>query len=263
LTNFNQHKTDLLLKYILAVAGQESGWNRELGMIHLIKYVYLADLAYAEQHGGQTYTGITWVFHHFGPWSVECYHRIEPALMSIDAISKKIESDKYGDFIKWYTDDDELFDDLSEKIDLIIAGSVQKNVRKFGNDTFGLLDFVYKTPPMLKAAPEEILNFEPSTDKSDSFIDDSSRTEITVRQRKKQKQALAAFKEELSQRLEEKINARKSDVCPLPPRYDDVFFDGVAQLDEDEGLPSIEGEYIVNFNETVWKSKSRYDSELS
>jgi hypothetical protein len=39
------NKVDLLLKYILAAAGREDYGNREVGPIHLIKYVYLADLA--------------------------------------------------------------------------------------------------------------------------------------------------------------------------------------------------------------------------
>jgi len=38
-------RVDLLLKYILAAAGQEDPGNREVGPIHLVKYVYLADLA--------------------------------------------------------------------------------------------------------------------------------------------------------------------------------------------------------------------------
>jgi hypothetical protein len=46
----NINKVDLVLKYILATAGQEDYGNREVGPIHLIKYVYLADLAV----GGRT-----------------------------------------------------------------------------------------------------------------------------------------------------------------------------------------------------------------
>jgi hypothetical protein len=57
LADFKQDRVDQLLQYILAVAGQESGWERELGMIHLIKYTYLVDLTYAQYHKGQTYTG--------------------------------------------------------------------------------------------------------------------------------------------------------------------------------------------------------------
>ena len=62
-------------KYILATSGQEDYGNREVGPIHLVKYVYLADLAFAEKRGGETITGIPWRFHHFGPWSPEVYNR--------------------------------------------------------------------------------------------------------------------------------------------------------------------------------------------
>lgn len=50
-------KVDLQLKYILVAAGQEDLGHREVGPIHLIKYVYFADLAFAEKQGGETFTG--------------------------------------------------------------------------------------------------------------------------------------------------------------------------------------------------------------
>ncbi|MDP3284997.1 MAG: hypothetical protein Q8M56_11275, partial [Desulfobacterales bacterium] len=118
-------------------------------MIHLIKYAYLADIACAEQNNGETFTGLPWKFHHFGPWSDECYKRIEPALVSIGAIQRTIESQKYDDFVRWSVNDDELFDRLGNQMDLAVMGAVQKYMRMFGTDTYALLDFVYKTGPML------------------------------------------------------------------------------------------------------------------
>ena len=70
-------RVEKILKYILAAAGQEDPGQREVGPIHLIKYVYLADLIFAEKHEGETYTGAPWRFHHFGPWSPKVYSRIE------------------------------------------------------------------------------------------------------------------------------------------------------------------------------------------
>ena len=147
MNDFDKNRVDLLLQYILAVAGQESGWDREMGMIHFIKYAYLADLHYAKHHDGNTFTGITWTFYRFGPWSAECYKRIEPALEMVGAKRKTIPSAKYDDKIRWFTDDYELFNKLSNKIDLSVAGAVQMYFRKYGNETYGLLDFVYKTEP--------------------------------------------------------------------------------------------------------------------
>ena len=260
---YNQNRVDFLLQYILAVAGQESGWNRELGMIHLIKYVYLADLAYAEFHNGQTYTGLTWTFHHFGPWSSECYNRIDPALEFVGATKKKIESDKHDDFIRWCADDYDLFDKLNAKMDLTIAGNVQKFFRKFGNDTYGLLDFVYKTKPMLNAAPEEILDFMTAARVDIKNVVEKPKVPITDRQKKMQRKKLLDFKEHLNRKLEEKAIARQVEACTLPPRYDEVFFEGLSQLDQDAGVPPIEGTYVVAFKEDVWKSNARHDPELS
>ena len=48
------NRVDLLLKFIIAAAGQEDYGDREVGPIHLIKYVYLADLAFAEKYDGET-----------------------------------------------------------------------------------------------------------------------------------------------------------------------------------------------------------------
>ncbi len=259
----NQNRVDLLLQYILAAAGQESGWSRELGMIHLIKYAYLADLTHAKYHDGQTYTGLTWTFHHFGPWSVECYNRVEPALEAASATKKKIESDKYDDFIRWCADDPALFEKLNDQMDLTVAGAVQKYVRKFGNDTYALLDFVYKTGPMLNAAPEELLEFKYSAEVVTENEEDKPKEVLTAHQKKKQSQKILAFKERLNQKLEEKIKTRKADVCPLPPRYDNVYFEGLAQLDQAAGVPPEEGQFLATFKENIWKSKARHDPELS
>jgi hypothetical protein len=47
------NRVDLLIKYIFAAAGQEDYAYREVRPIHLVKYVYCADLAFAEKHGGE------------------------------------------------------------------------------------------------------------------------------------------------------------------------------------------------------------------
>jgi hypothetical protein len=146
----------LLLQYVLVVTGQGAGWDREMGMIHLIKYVYLADLAYAEKHNGKLYTGIPWRFYHFGHGAEEIYQRIEPALMAMGAEKRVIPNPRdEKDVTRWIKSDDELFDRLGNQLDLIVMGCIQKNVMRFGSDTPALLDYVYQTRPMITAAPGE------------------------------------------------------------------------------------------------------------
>ena len=93
-------RVDLLVKFILTAAGQEDPGHRELGPIHLIKYVYLADLIFAEKHSGETFTGAPWRFHHFGPWAPEVYSRIEPFITEVGARVRQIPSSKAEEFLK-------------------------------------------------------------------------------------------------------------------------------------------------------------------
>lgn len=256
-------RTDLILQYILAVAGQESGWDRELGMIHLIKYAYLADLEYSQKHNGATYTGLPWKFHHFGPWSVDCFHRIEPAFTAIGATRKTVENQTYDDFDRWSVDSDGLFDQLGNHLDLIVMGAVQKYFKMYGSDTYGLLDYVYKTAPMLAAAPGELLDFKNVVSIKTLFVDKEIKTDLTARQRKLRRQRILAFKKKVNQQLEHKVQENRIKICPLPPRYDEIFFEGLVQLDAAAGSQLAEGEYIAEFSEDVWKSKARNDPELS
>jgi hypothetical protein len=66
-------KIDLVLMYILAAAEQEDFGNQEVGPIHLIKYLYLADLAFAEANNGETFARVEWKFYNYGPWSSTVY----------------------------------------------------------------------------------------------------------------------------------------------------------------------------------------------
>jgi hypothetical protein len=116
---------------------------------------------------------------------------------------------------------------------------------------------------MLNAAPEELLEFKYSADVVTENAEEKPMEVLTARQKKKQSQKILAFKERLNQKLEEKIINRKSDVCPMPPRYDDVYFKGLAQLDQAAGVPPEEGQFQATFKENIWKSKARHDPELS
>jgi len=96
----NQERTDLLLKYALVVAGQEDPGNREVGPIHLIKYVYLGDLAFSEGNSGETYTGVPWRFHHFGPWSEAVFERVKAVTQLVGARERRISSAKFGETVR-------------------------------------------------------------------------------------------------------------------------------------------------------------------
>jgi hypothetical protein len=263
LNSINQERVDLILQYILVVASRHSGWDRELGMIHLIKYAYLADLVHAEVNQGKTYTGLPWRFHHFGPWSVELFHSIEPALLAIGATKRLIQNPKDDkDFARWSINDDRLFDDIGDKLDLSVMGAIQSNVRRFGNDTPALLDYVYKTRPMLTAAPEELLDFslpEIALEESEKTI--TKKPTPTARELKKRRDKLKALKQRINAKLNRELAERRAE--PAPPRYDEIFLQGLNWLNSSEGKPIQQGDYTAEISDDMWKSKARFDPNVS
>ena len=78
---------------------------------------------------------------------------------------------------------------------------------------------------MINAAPGEILDFTLVKEDAKSE-DDEVMEKLTARKKKKLRQAMQAFKEKLNQDLEKKIEFQKTQSCPLPPRYDDIFLKG-------------------------------------
>jgi len=256
------HKADLLLQFIIAVAGQRDSGERKLGPIHLVKYAYLADLEHARKEGGKTFTGAKWTFHHFGPWATELWRRIDPALEMVNAEKETVSSPKYeGDIVRYSLEDDDILAELEKKLPIHIALSVKQAIREFSNDTASLLHHVYLTEPMLRAAPGESLDF--SCIATSRFLGSAERGEQDKAPKKIRKEQI----EELRAHIREKVRARKKTVRlvrPDPPViYDDVFFDGMEALDSLAGDSIEEGEYSVEFSNSIWKSKARYDPDLS
>jgi hypothetical protein len=264
------NKVDLLLKYALAAAGQEDPGNREVGPIHLLKYVYLGDLAYAETHKGETFTGAPWRFHHFGPWAVEVFQRIEPVVNAVGASQRRITRPKLeDDYLRWTLVDDELFEYLNGLLPYEMAVAIRRAVHEFGDDTSGLLHQVYRTRPMLKAAPGELLSFTLQEQEAPDVVRETgphydvephcpSKREQEIR-----RSAMQAIRERVQARLTRKKARARRPVGYTPPRYDEVFFDGLKWLD-DLGGEAVEGqEGQLSFSESTWKSPARSDSDVS
>lgn len=260
-------KIDLLLKFAVVAAGQEDEWSRrELGAIHLIKYVYLADLEYAKFHEGKTFTGLPWRFYKFGPWAEGCFERLEPALSDLGAEKKIFSHPKYeDDFVRWLHRDDDLYNEIYDRLPLSVAGTISNLVHKFGSDTEGLLDFVYKTYPMLQAAPNEKLDFlvpdSEAIDVQKIEKEDPSDT-LSCKQKKKQRERIQLLKQRIQQKLSQKRENTEKRFIPPPPRYDNVFFEGIKQLDSlaGEQIKTLEG--IAEFSDDIWKSNARFDPEI-
>jgi hypothetical protein len=257
-----RERCDHVIQFILLEAGRQDDFlERELGPIHLLKYAYLADLQHAERHGGETYTGAQWIFYRYGPWTAEVFERIEPALAAIGADKRIVSSLKYeDDFIRWRKGDDHLYETLERQLPLAVVSSVRRNVKKFGRDTGELLNFVYCTAPMRGAAPREPLVFrvaEPSKVAAPGPAPEKPTR--SVRQEKKRVERLAQVKGDIKEKLEALRAERAKYTVSRPPRYDNVFFEGLSWLDQlgNTGESSVDGE--AEFEDDVWKSDTRGD----
>ncbi len=264
----NTQNIELLIKYILGVAGQQEDFGyQELGPIHVLKYIYLADLAHAEKNSGQTFTGIPWKFHNFGPWSYEACELIKPTALSAGAIEKKISHPKYeNDFTRWRLCNDALVDGIEKRLPLVVISGVKRAIRNFGSDTSGLLHYVYTTKPMLSAAPGEQLDFScvvlaEFTDAPQAEA--AAPAPLSTKQQRLKREKMQHLKEKIQKKFSEARINRKL-IAPQPaPRYDDIFFDGQKALDHLAGSPIVAEEKLAYFSDDLWKSVSRYDPEIS
>ena len=259
-------RVDLLLQYTLLIAGERNEFlDRQLGPIHLIKYVYLADLFHAKRNNGVTFTGTEWQFYKFGPWSQPVYERIEPALSAIDAEKQSFESsyEEREDWVRWSLSDERQLEEIGNQLPFTITSGLKENVRQFGQDTQSLLHYVYSIEPMLSAAPNELLDFTVVT--QDIPIDEPVTTPLRMdslsNKRKKQ------FKERMRELRDRHKNRERKEHKLINPvtdaRYDDVYTEGMNWLDSLAGEPLREGEHVVQFSDEVWKSATRKGEDVS
>jgi hypothetical protein len=253
-------RVDALLQFILAVAGQQDEFrDRELGPIHFLKYAYLADLAHAEVNNGTTFTGAPWEFYDFGPWSPAVLERVEPAVAAAEGERKTIRGARYGDFVRYTLQDGELLDQLDRKLPSSVVSAVRSAVRQFGSDTPSLLRHVYMTRPMLRAAPGEVLPFD--VFEREAVPEPALVSEQDAARAAKQRRKIAdQLRKRVRARLAEQKRPAEGAPANPPPRYDDVFFDGQAWLDQQAGdaVPLTQGELV--FSADIWKSRGRGES---
>ncbi len=259
-------RVDVLLQYALLVAGEQDEFSdRQLGPIHLVKYVYLADLFHAKRNNGAIFTGTEWQFYKFGPWSLSVHARIEPALRAISAERRSLQSDYEDrqDWVRWHLRDGRLLEELESQLPFEIISGLKGEVRQFGQDTHSLLHAVYGTEPMLSAAPNESLDFTVAAE--DNAIHDSVQKPLkmaglSIGQKKKFRERMRAL------RAKYKNRGKKAPrlINPVPDaRYDEVYDEGMNWLDSLAGAPLPEGEHTVQFSDEVWKSPTRKGGDVS
>jgi len=252
---------DLVLQYALLVAGEEDDYrDRQLGPIHLIKYAYLADLEYAKNNAGKTFTGVNWKFYHFGPWEQAVNERIDIALAAIAATKHSFSSD-YGDkdeWFRWDLRDESRLAEIKSKLPLSITAPLKRHINNFSGHTQSLLAFVYNTPPMLSVAPNERLDFllVAKPEVPASHVEEALR--FSALSNKKAKKFSEKMKELRTNKNNVALAEKTLLIDPVKnPRYDEIYFSGLDWLDHTSGIPLVEGMLTAHFSPDVWKSSTR------
>lgn len=252
-----QHFHDVV-RYCLVVAAQSDDFAfRSLGPIHLIKYAYLADLDYAKYNNGGVFTGVEWVFHNFGPWSAEAFTQIEPALESFGAEKRVFQSQfDEKDCVRWKLPEGTETDLFERSLPVEIKHAIGNYFRRFGNDTAALLHFVYSTPPMLNAAPEERLDFTAVVPSPRPPV--SQHTPYLKRITSKQRKRLFSGMEELRARFQSSFAQESASLSkPIPEQHDHIYIELMEWLEGLAGNEFPEQGATVVFSDEIWKSPAR------
>jgi hypothetical protein len=146
----------------------------------------------------------------------------------------------------------ESVDDPGARVPAEIALPLARAVRDFGDDTAGLLQHLYRTWPMLNAAPGDVLDLKPPPKEQPEDIPAEQGTKLSARKVKKLRKLAA-------QRLEERRQRPRLLPPDPPPRYDELWEEAMAQLES----PLEPEEGVLRFADSVWHSPARRDPDLS
>ncbi len=127
----------------------------------LVKFIYLADLYHARIKKGETITGFGWQFVYYGPYCSEAWESIEHAAQAgfvcEETFDSKFSLDK--DYSLFSCDDPEA-ENFEDSIHIGVLSQLQSAIKKYGDDTPQLLDYVYfETEPMEGVKKGDVLDF--------------------------------------------------------------------------------------------------------
>jgi hypothetical protein len=116
---------------------------------------------------------------------------------------------------------------------------------------------------MLAARPGDVLDFTTAVRPPRTAVDTVAADDrkLSGSKRRHQQKRIAEARAEIAVRL---ANGTRGVIAPMPtPRYDDVFFEGTALLDAAAGEPVTKSEGPVEFDDSVWASAQRRDTDVS
>lgn len=204
----------------------------KLTRLRLVKFLYLADLYYARENDGQTFTDLPWAFVYYGPYCTEVLSEINNAVKR-DLIKEEVYDSQYADKDYYlYRSISEEEPRLSRKLPTYMVSELKWAIKEWGEDTSRLLDYVYfETEPMVNVHRGDKLDFS-------NAQKPIKQVEIKMKQLSSKKLHLA--REVLKKLCDKSIAAEKTRAYGDKPRiYDKSYFTFLSSIEEpdiDTGL---------------------------
>jgi hypothetical protein len=226
-----------LIQYITWLATER---DEALSPIRLVKFLYLVDLYHARKNQGRTLTGWPWKFVHYGPFCNESLEAIKGAAENrfIEAIAYESKFDEEEHFLYRHKADREPA--IAAQLPFYIAGQLQVAVKKWADDTFALLDYVYfETEPMIGVKPGDILDF--SKAKEIPIVQEMPMKKLSKKKIVEGKDLIAKMRGNFDKRIQ---------VCEPQAVYDEAYFRALEYLNGEDLNVSITGKAVIEDNAT-------------
>jgi len=200
-----------LIQFIVCYATQH---EIKLTTVRLVKFLYLADYYHARYSGGETITGFPWRFVNYGPYCREAMEVIDKAV-NAEMILKKEYTGRYSGEYNIFLCEEDVTYQLKELFPPEITSNLQRDIKKLGDDTAALLDYVYfETEPMIDVKKGDILNFSrirPIEHKTQKTIQLSDEAVKTIKENIKKLGEILREGDENLKRYEMEISELKDD----------------------------------------------------
>ncbi len=131
-----------------------------LTTVRLVKFVYLADLYFARENNGSTLTGYPWAFVFYGPYCSEVMKDLDIAVNTGLIRRDSRESKFSGKDYQLFSCRDPEAEKLEDLFPISVISPLKRAIKKYGEDTQALLDYVYfETEPMEGVRKGDLLDF--------------------------------------------------------------------------------------------------------
>jgi hypothetical protein len=212
------NKLEDLIVAILSLVRDRGGFATKT---KLLKLLYLADIE-GYRDTGETLTGFEWSYHLYGPWSEE-YDVVLDRMARANRITIRPGSrpDLETQFIQ--ASSPVSFDSVVGP-PAVTWLALRRAVETWASEPTGeLLNYVYfHTEPMQGARDGDRINFSAVAPRGELRLYRRTKSSATAGDLRKARERFSAFR----------VRVKRPETAFTPPSYDEVFFGGMASLDE-------------------------------